>query len=142
MTPKRRHIVQAVLALPALSLLASWANAQKPVEGKFLHHVYFWLTDPDSPAARKGFLAELNKMRAIPGIRYSFIAAPSALKVHAIGGDLASFERLHLCRTSRTDSASIPHRRLAKKSLILPRELAGAFVADLQGGAPGVQTVD
>lgn len=70
--------VISTLAL-ALTLFAAPAlEAQKPVEGKFLHHVYFWLAQPESIAARKQFLSELNKMRAIPGIRYSFIGAPAA----------------------------------------------------------------
>jgi len=78
MTRTRRHIIQSALAAPASVPLLSGASAQKPVEGKFLHHVYFWLADPDSPAARKEFLTELNKMRAIPGIRSSFIGTPAA----------------------------------------------------------------
>lgn len=78
----RRRLIQSALALPALPAVL----AEKPGQGKqqgrteaaFLHHVYFWLADPDSPAARKEFLAELNKMRAIPGIRHSFIGTPAA----------------------------------------------------------------
>jgi hypothetical protein len=30
---------------------------------------------------------------------------------------------------------------LAQKALVLPSELAGAFVTDLQGSAPGIQTI-
>lgn len=70
--------ITSTLALAAALLATPSLNAQKPVEGKFLHHVYFWLAQPESPAARKEFLAELNKMRAIPGIRYSFIGTPAA----------------------------------------------------------------
>lgn len=74
----RRRNIRSTFVLLALVLLPPGAAAQKPVEGKFLHHVYFWLADPDSPAARKEFLAELNKMRAIPGIRSSFVGTPAA----------------------------------------------------------------
>jgi hypothetical protein len=82
MSHTRRRLIESVVALSALPAALPGASAQKPVEskseGKFLHHVYFWLANPDSAAARKEFLAELNKMRAIPGIRYSFIGTPAA----------------------------------------------------------------
>lgn len=78
MTHNRRRIVQSLLAVPASALLPPAGAAAKPAESTFLHHVYFWLAEPDSPAARKQFLAELNKMRAIPGIRSSFIGTPAA----------------------------------------------------------------
>jgi hypothetical protein len=82
MSHTRRRIMQSALALSALPAALPGASTQKPVEGRsqgrFLHHVYFWLADPGSPAARKEFLAELNKMRAIPGIRQSFIGTPAA----------------------------------------------------------------
>lgn len=74
----RRLNIRSAFVLLVLVLLPPGAAAQKPVEGKFLHHVYFWLADPDSPVARKEFLAELNKMRVIPGIRYSFVGTPAA----------------------------------------------------------------
>jgi hypothetical protein len=64
--------------LTALLLFVPASVAKDPVEGSFFHQVYFWLAEPNSQAARKEFLAELNKMRAIPGIRYSFIGTPAA----------------------------------------------------------------
>ena len=34
----------------------------------------------------------------------------------------------------------IPHRRLAEKPAVLPIELAGTFIADLESGTCGIQT--
>lgn len=72
------RMTRATLLLSTMLFALPLSFAKDPVEGNFLHHVYFWLAAPDSPAARKEFLAELNKMRAIPGIRYSFIGTPAA----------------------------------------------------------------
>ncbi len=53
------------------------AAAQERPEGKFFHHVFFWLNEPDNPQARREFLTALRKMKAIPTIEYSFIGTPA-----------------------------------------------------------------
>jgi hypothetical protein len=73
-----KRILGQLLILAALPLAPAFCQAKAPVQGSFLHHVYFWLAEPDSAAARKEFLTELNRMRAIPGIRFSFIGTPAA----------------------------------------------------------------
>ncbi len=70
----------AVFAVPVLLMLLAPsrpAAAQQPPEGKFFHHVFFWLNEPDDPQARQEFLAALRKMEKIPTIKYSFIGTPA-----------------------------------------------------------------
>jgi hypothetical protein len=61
----------------ALAALPAAAAAKDPVEGGFHHYVFFWLNQPDSQAARREFLAELNKMKAIPTIRSFYVGTPA-----------------------------------------------------------------
>ena len=66
--------------LPALAVLFAFAlslGAQPPLRGQFLHHVFFWLNEPASPAARQEFLTALRKMEAIPTVRQSYIGTPA-----------------------------------------------------------------
>lgn len=44
--------------------------------GAFYHSVYFWLREPDNPAARAEFLTALRQMEAIPGILHAFVGTP------------------------------------------------------------------
>jgi hypothetical protein len=69
----------ACAAILYFGLLGTFAGAQArdPMEGRFLHHVLFWLTEPDNPQARQQFLAELQKMKAIPTIRSSYVGVPA-----------------------------------------------------------------
>lgn len=68
-------------ALLALTLLAGAMplslSAQPPLREQFLHHVFFWLNEPENPAARQEFLTALRKMEAIPTVRHSYIGAPA-----------------------------------------------------------------
>ena len=72
------RLTRTLVLISALLLVLPVSFAKDPIQGNFLHHVYFWLAEPASESARKQFLIELNKMRAIPGIRYSFIGTPAA----------------------------------------------------------------
>lgn len=68
-------------AFLAITLLAGAftlsLGAQPPFRGQFLHHVFFWLNEPDSAAARQEFLTALRKMEAIPTVRQSYIGTPA-----------------------------------------------------------------
>jgi hypothetical protein len=68
-------------AFLAITLLAGAftlsLGAQPPLRGQFLHHVFFWLNEPDSAAARAEFLTALRKMEAIPTVRQSYIGTPA-----------------------------------------------------------------
>ena len=45
------------------------------------------------------------------------------------------------CDGSEAAALDIPHGRLTKEPAVLPVELAGAFIADFEGGAGGVQSL-
>ncbi len=72
---KKLLLVPSVLLM--LAVVPRPASAEKPPEGKFFHHVFFWLKEPDSPQARQEFLTALRKMKEISTIRYSFIGTPA-----------------------------------------------------------------
>lgn len=63
----------AVLALS----LPSEAQAKDLVEGKFAHHVFFWLKEPDNAEHREQFLSALREMKKIPTIQASYIGKPA-----------------------------------------------------------------
>ena len=60
-------LLALILALPIAT------SAGEQLKDGFLHHVYFWLNEPQNPAARKEFLTALKKMEAIPTIKKSYI---------------------------------------------------------------------
>lgn len=72
-----RTVLQTLALAAVLFSAAPPLKAQQPA-GKFYHHVYFWLNEPGSAPARQEFLTALKKMKAIPGIRHSFIGTPAA----------------------------------------------------------------
>ena len=50
-------------------------NEMKPFDARFVHNVYFWLKNPDSPDDRKAFETSLQK----------FLHASAYAKTHFIG---------------------------------------------------------
>lgn len=48
------------------------------VQGRFVHHVYFWLKRPDSREDRDALIAGLRALTAAPTIRASHIGVPAA----------------------------------------------------------------
>jgi hypothetical protein len=43
----------------------------------FVHHVYFWLVNPDSVADREALLEGLHKLSAVPSIQQFHIGVPA-----------------------------------------------------------------
>ncbi|MDN5204341.1 Dabb family protein [Fulvivirgaceae bacterium BMA10] len=76
---KRRSFLQkasAVLGAMGIStLFTSNAKAEKPIDGKFVHVVFFWLKDPQNKEAKKTFESGLR----------SFIEGVDVIKSHHIG---------------------------------------------------------
>lgn len=67
--------VTGLLTAPAAA--ASAANIQKKV---FIHHVYFWLKNPDSAADRDKLIAGLKKLSAVKTIKQFHIGAPASTR--------------------------------------------------------------
>jgi len=48
------------------------------MNGSFVHIVFFWLKEPDNPAARQAFEAALTKfIEGTPGIKSSHVGTPA-----------------------------------------------------------------
>lgn len=70
----------ATLLLTALLLPGCAPKAPAPIQSQFLHHVYFWLNEPNNPNARNEFLTAIRKMQAIPSVRHSAIGTPAGIE--------------------------------------------------------------
>ena len=77
----RRLLLTLVLMAATLPL-----TAQKMPEGKFFHHVFFWLNEPQSPAARKEFLDAITKMKAIPTVKFFMVGTPAGTPRDVVDG--------------------------------------------------------
>jgi hypothetical protein len=55
-------------------------------EGVFLHHVYFWLREPGSAAARDALVAGLRRLAAAPDILWHHIGLPAASDREVVDG--------------------------------------------------------
>jgi hypothetical protein len=55
-----------------------------PLEGKFIHQVYFWLSDPEEPANKTALLDGLQKLSAIPEILFFHIGSPAQTRREVI----------------------------------------------------------
>ena len=47
-----------------------------PMKNIFVHHVFFWLKDPNNPDGRKQFEKGLNQLITVPQIQSSHIGTP------------------------------------------------------------------
>ncbi len=52
--------------------------ATTPTPKAFIHHVYFWLSNPDSKEDAAQLIAALNELRAVPNIQQAHIGVPAA----------------------------------------------------------------
>lgn len=72
----RRDVVKGV-ALGAAAVSAGPASAA-PAAGKIVHHVFFWLKNPDSTADRDALIAGLRKLAAVDVVRSLQIGVPAS----------------------------------------------------------------
>lgn len=77
---KRRSFFKKILGLSltgtTLALYnRSWAKSKS--ETTFIHHVYFWLKNPDDPAVNKKFINGLKEMGTIESISLLHIGTPA-----------------------------------------------------------------
>jgi hypothetical protein len=77
MPVNRRDIVKGV-ALGAAAMTSGSAAAAPPAAGKIVHHVFFWLKNPDSAADRDQLIAGLRKLAAVDVIRSLQIGVPAS----------------------------------------------------------------
>ncbi len=77
----RRHFIAssaiASVALVAGDALAKSGSESKPMP-KLLHHVFFWLKNPDSVADREKLLAGVKSLAAIETVRSIHVGVPAS----------------------------------------------------------------
>lgn len=67
-----------ILLLSASTLpAAAQQPGQKMTDGPFIHTVYFWLNNPDSPAEQQKLLEGLNMIKEIDLIRDGYVGVPA-----------------------------------------------------------------
>ncbi|KAB7729954.1 Dabb family protein [Rudanella paleaurantiibacter] len=74
---RRDFIQQAPQTVAAATLISPAAPESAPAR-PFVHHVYFWLANPDSEADRKQLLAALETLKTVPVIRQAYIGTPAS----------------------------------------------------------------
>lgn len=76
---RRTFLGQAGALLAASGLFASFTNnaMKKREKNIFIHHVYFWLKNPDSAEDRAKLLEGLEKLAEVKSIRSVHIGKPA-----------------------------------------------------------------
>lgn len=82
LTGRRKFIVGSALLGAAVAVSAE-QTASKPLAGKdalpkLLHHVFFWLKNPDSAADRAALIAGVKALAAIETIRSIHVGIPAS----------------------------------------------------------------
>ena len=75
----RRNFVAKVAASMAATSLISASNvafAGEPIQNTFVHHVFFWLKEPENQNARKQFEKGLSDLVKVPEIKSYHIGKP------------------------------------------------------------------
>jgi len=76
----RRNFVERIatgLAATGFISVSNNANANEgPLKNIFVHHVFFWLKEPDNSDDRKQFEQGLNKLITVPQIQSHHIGTP------------------------------------------------------------------
>lgn len=76
----RRNFVAKIAAGMAATGLISVSNNAKageaPIKNIFIHHVFFWLNEPENTEARKQFELGLQNLIKVPQIRSYHIGTP------------------------------------------------------------------
>jgi len=79
MENRRKFIRKVATGLAATGLIASSKQVianETPMKNIFVHHVFFWLKEPNNPEARKQFEAGLQNLIQVPLIQSSHIGKP------------------------------------------------------------------
>lgn len=84
----RRSFLKNITAGAALTALAaipfrSMAKHEK-ISGVLLHHVYFWLKEPNNPEARKQFEKAINELLKVETIRKSHLGVPASTEQRGV----------------------------------------------------------
>ena len=78
MAINRRDAVKTVALGGAAAVSSGAAAALAPEGGKLIHHVFFWLNNPDSAADRDALIAGLRTLTKVPVVRSLQIGVPAS----------------------------------------------------------------
>ncbi|RPD50743.1 Dabb family protein [Paracnuella aquatica] len=77
MQNRRKFLAQATMAVAATGIANNTVKAADAANGKFIHHVYFWLNNPSSTADRDKLVEGLRTLVKIKDIQMSHIGVPA-----------------------------------------------------------------
>jgi hypothetical protein len=91
MQSRRKFMAETGKAVIATGLVTLAPNSlnNMSLENKFIHHVYFWLKNPDSKEDRAKLVEGLKKMTKIKTIKSCHIGQPAATSRDVIDGSYA-----------------------------------------------------
>jgi Stress responsive A/B Barrel Domain len=72
----RRTFVSNTLIASTLTATASANILDKTGGKKFVHHVFFWLKNPENEADRQKLIAALKALKKIPTIKFAHVGLP------------------------------------------------------------------
>ena len=79
METRRNFVAKIAAGMAATGLISVSKNAkagEAPIKNIFIHHVFFWLKEPENPEARKQFELGLQNLIKVPQIRSYHIGTP------------------------------------------------------------------
>lgn len=86
-TTRREFIANTGKAVVAGGLITlAENNTSEMAENKFIHHVYFWLKNPDSKEDKAKLIAGLKKLSAVKTIKWFHIGVPAGTSREVIDG--------------------------------------------------------
>lgn len=79
----RRKFLKSAATLGAVGMIPALSGCNteeksKDMSGMFVHHVLFWLNEPDNEDARKAFEEAVEKLASIETVRYKHIGKPAS----------------------------------------------------------------
>lgn len=89
---RRKFLNKAGKALAATGLVGIAANnalEEAPMKNIFIHHVYFWLNNPESTADRAKLVEGLRKLARVKTIRKFHIGQPAPSDREVVDGSYA-----------------------------------------------------
>lgn len=90
MTNRRQFIGNTGKAMVATGLITLAENREPAmIENKFIHHVYFWLKNPDSKEDRAKLVEGLKKLSKVKTIKMFHIGQPADTKRDVIDSSYA-----------------------------------------------------
>jgi hypothetical protein len=73
----------------AFGVLPLWQQGRKKQKQMFVHHVYFWMNNPDSEEDKKKLLEGLHSLKPIEVIRMVHIGVPASTNREVIDSSYA-----------------------------------------------------